>query len=42
MAVGTGTIAVEITEEVRRGDLQRPDVVLVPVGDGARISGIGP
>jgi threonine dehydratase len=41
VAIGAGTIAVELTDAIKRGHLRRPDAVLVPVGAGALICGIG-
>jgi threonine dehydratase len=41
IAVGAGTLAVELTEAIERGELPPLGAVYIPVGDGALISGIG-
>ncbi len=41
IAAGAGTMAVEVTDAVTRGDLPAPALVSVPVGNGALINGIG-
>jgi threonine dehydratase len=41
IAAGAGTMAVEVTDSVDRGDLPAPALVSVPVGNGALINGIG-
>jgi threonine dehydratase len=41
IAIGTGTIALELTEATAAGDLPPLDAVYVPVGNGALIAGIG-
>jgi threonine dehydratase len=41
IAVGAGTIAVELTDAIEAGELPPLGAVYVPVGDGALVSGIG-
>lgn len=41
VAIGAGTMAVEITDAVEHGDLPPLAAMLVPVGNGALIGGIG-
>jgi len=41
IAAGAGTMALEVTDAVERGDLPAPALVSVPVGNGALINGIG-
>jgi|YNPBryantNP2012_1023418.scaffolds.fasta_scaffold00197_20 threonine synthase len=40
MSEGKKTAACEICEQLGRGELQAPDVILIPVGDGCIIGGI--
>jgi threonine dehydratase len=41
IAIGAGTMAVELTDAVERGDLPSLDALYVPVGNGALIAGVG-
>jgi len=41
MAIGAGTIAMELTEAMGRGELPSLSAVYVPVGNGSLIAGIG-
>ncbi|HEY7527312.1 MAG TPA: pyridoxal-phosphate dependent enzyme [Candidatus Limnocylindria bacterium] len=41
IAIGAGTMAVELTEGVKRGDLPTLAAIYVPVGNGALIAGVG-
>jgi threonine dehydratase len=41
VATGAGTLAVELTDAVGRGDLPTPTAMYVPVGNGALIVGVG-
>jgi threonine dehydratase len=41
IAAGAGTMAVELTEAVARGELPEPVAAYVPVGNGALIVGVG-
>jgi threonine dehydratase len=41
IAIGAGTMAVELTDAVERGDLPPLDALYVPVGNGALIAGVG-
>lgn len=41
VATGAGTMAVELTRAIERGDLPRLEAIYVPVGNGALIAGIG-
>ena len=41
IAAGAGTMAVELTDAVARGELPAPAMVSVPVGNGAMINGVG-
>jgi threonine dehydratase len=41
IAIGAGTLALEVTDAVERGDLPPIAAVYVPVGNGALISGVG-
>jgi threonine dehydratase len=41
IAIGAGTMAVELTEGVKRGDLPALAAIYVPVGNGALIAGVG-
>ena len=41
IALGAGTIALEASDAVERGDLPPLDVAYIPVGDGSLITGIG-
>ncbi len=41
IACGAATLAVELTDAFASGDLPRPSVISVPVGNGALINGVG-
>jgi threonine dehydratase len=41
IAIGAGTMALELTDGVERGQLPALDAVYVPVGNGALIAGVG-
>ena len=41
IAIGAGTMAVELTDGVERGDLPPLEALYVPVGNGALIGGVG-
>jgi len=41
ISIGAGSIALELTDAVARGDLPHLSQILVPVGNGALIGGIG-
>ena len=41
IACGAGTMALEVTDAVAAGDLPAPDLVSIPVGNGALLNGIG-
>jgi len=41
IAIGAGTMAVELTDAVERGDLPPLEAFYVPVGNGALIAGVG-
>lgn len=41
ISVGAGTVALELTDAIARGDLPELDRFYVPVGNGALIAGIG-
>ena len=41
IAIGAGTMAVELTDAVERGDLPPLEALYVPVGNGALIAGVG-
>ncbi len=41
IAIGAGTMAVELTNAVERGELPPLDALYVPVGNGALIAGVG-
>ena len=40
-AIGAGTMGVEVTDAVDRGELPRPVSAYIPVGNGALIAGVG-
>jgi threonine dehydratase len=41
ISTGAGTMALEITDAVERGELPMPRAVFVPVGNGALLNGVG-
>jgi threonine dehydratase len=41
VAIGAGTMALEVTDGIRRGDLPQVATAFVPIGDGSLIAGIG-
>ena len=41
IAIGAGTMAVELTDAIEGGDLPSLDALYVPVGNGALIAGVG-
>jgi threonine dehydratase len=41
IAIGAGTLAVELTDAIEGGELPSLDVLYVPVGNGALIAGVG-
>ena len=41
IAIGAGTMAIELTDAIDRGDLPPLDALYVPVGNGALIAGVG-
>jgi threonine dehydratase len=41
ISIGAGTLALELTDGVKRGELPKFSQVLVPVGNGALIGGVG-